>query len=264
MSAVFPNTTNGYFIGGYTPGSEEEATPFWVSFFMKPTEAVNDYLYTITDDTDTGTDNLAVGSFVSTSGDPITGFAHFDNGGGVSAIPSNNFELNTWSHVLCEYKASDLRECILNGDTANKGVNTDDKNFPPAANVIVLGTRYLATGPSALWYNGKLAYFALGLGLLTDDQRAAILLGYHPRVLGSHGFGEVTLEVDQPLEAAINEVEGGVSLTNAGAVTFDSEDNPEIIQTEGSISGSNTVPQSRIILPPVKSLIRSPVRAITG
>jgi hypothetical protein len=186
------------------------------------------------------------------SGEAEVQYAAWAGGGASSVKTDEHANVGAWNLNLAEDIAVDSRRLTLNGGDVFADTNS---RTMASLDVIQIGGRKL-TSSQSLHFSGKIAYVVIGLGTLNDTQRDAMYAGYHPRVLESNGFGEVTIVLDLPLIASIDELTGP-TLVNEGSVVFDSEDNPTVNTTPGSPDAGGMSRVMSLVRPVVFSPIRS-------
>ncbi len=157
-----------------------------------------------------------------------------------SAQTTNLWTDDAWNHVVGREIATDSRDCILNGDTANKGTDVNAVTAPA-----VDRTSIGRSGDSSPGYSDDIDIAEVGMWnvALSDDECAALADGYSPACIRPGA-----LVLYQPLIRAIN---GGVGpiMTFVGDVVI--KNHPRIIYP--------SMPYTHMAIPAVGGAVTAPL-----
>lgn len=110
-----------------------------------------------------------------TGGDPCRLFKHEYGGTIASATTANGFSQNKWHHIAGIVASSTDMRCYLDGDVANKGVNTDTK---PVSNHDATSIGHAADSTPGADMSGSIADVAFFDREITEDEIARAAAGF--------------------------------------------------------------------------------------
>ena len=133
-------------------------------------------------------------------------------GGSDIATTTNTFTTNIWQHALGIYTSATDRECILNGDTGNKGTNSGN-NTPVGLDRLSIA-QFGNSSPGSR-FTGSIAEVGVWDVALSADDAVALSKGMSPRLIRPDALVfYLPMVRDDDIDMA-----GGLVLTDTGSPT---------------------------------------------